>query len=54
MSTKEHAPLQKNLRYAGKRVIMAIRVKSAMPDTEKLQLMQLMLKKHTTPTDSKH
>ncbi|KAE9020961.1 hypothetical protein PF005_g6023 [Phytophthora fragariae] len=51
VSTKEHAPMRKNLRYAGKRVIMAIRVKCAIPDTEKLQLMRLMLQKHTAHTN---
>ncbi|KAJ8578056.1 hypothetical protein ON010_g1154 [Phytophthora cinnamomi] len=54
VSAKDHVPLRKNLRYAGKRVIMAIRVKSALHDTEKLQVMRLMLQKHTTTTNSKH
>ncbi|GMF09491.1 unnamed protein product [Phytophthora lilii] len=55
VSMKEHAPMRKNLRYAGKRVIMAIRVKSAIPDIEKLQLMRLMLQKYTKPSpDAKH
>jgi hypothetical protein len=49
VSTKEHAPMRKNLRYAGKRVIMAIRVKRAIPDPEKLELMRLLLRKYTTP-----
>ncbi|KAG3182941.1 hypothetical protein PC128_g14441 [Phytophthora cactorum] len=44
---KEHASLQKDLHYAGERVIMAIRVKGALSDAEKLGLMRLMLEKHT-------
>ncbi|GMF38882.1 unnamed protein product [Phytophthora fragariaefolia] len=53
ISPKEHVPLRRNLRYAGKKVITAIRLKSAMPDNEKLQLMQLMLQKHASPTKAK-
>ncbi|KAL3671738.1 hypothetical protein V7S43_003648 [Phytophthora oleae] len=46
-SVSKKTPLRKNLRYAGKRVMMAIRVKSALSGTDKLELMRLMLQKHT-------
>lgn len=51
---KGHTPLRKNLRYAGKRVIMAIRVKKALSGTDKLELMRLMLLKATTAQESTH
>ncbi|POM74871.1 Ankyrin repeat domain containing hypothetical protein 31 [Phytophthora palmivora] len=49
----QSTPVRKTLRYAGKRVIMAIRVKSALVDTEKLELMRLLLQKHiSTPVQT--
>lgn len=51
-SPKEDTPLRKDLHYAGERVIMAIRVKGALSDTEKLNLMRAMLLKHVTSPDN--
>ncbi|RLN20185.1 hypothetical protein BBJ28_00015551 [Nothophytophthora sp. Chile5] len=39
---------RKNLRYAGKRVIMALRVKKALPDEEKIHMIRLLILKYTT------
>ncbi|RLN14428.1 hypothetical protein BBJ28_00010278 [Nothophytophthora sp. Chile5] len=38
---------RKNLRYAGKRVIMALRVKKALPDDEKIHMIRLLMLKYT-------
>lgn len=37
---------KKSLKYAGKRVIMALRVKKLMPGEEKLEMIRLLLLKH--------
>ncbi|ETK87852.1 hypothetical protein F441_07905 [Phytophthora nicotianae CJ01A1] len=52
-STKEHTPVHKDLHYAGERVIMAIRVKSALSDTEKLEAMRQMLQQYTASPSKK-
>lgn len=39
---------QKSLKYAGKRVIMALRVKKTLPGDEKRQMIRLLLEKHTS------
>lgn len=41
---------RKNLKYAGKRVIMALRVKKNLPGDEKRQIIRLLLEKYTTGT----
>jgi hypothetical protein len=39
---------QKSLKYAGKRVIMALRVKKTLPGDEKRQMIRLLLERHTS------
>lgn len=45
-SVHEVPPGRKSLKYAGKRVIMALRVKKHMPVDEKREMIRLLLKKH--------
>lgn len=45
-------PRQKSLKYAGKRVIMALRVKNRMPVDEKQEMIRLLLRKHMHRSDS--
>lgn len=44
---------RKSLKYAGKRVIMALRVKNRMPVDEKQEMIRLLLLKHMQRSNSK-
>ncbi|TYZ67483.1 hypothetical protein PybrP1_008860 [[Pythium] brassicae (nom. inval.)] len=46
-------PSHKSLKYAGKRVIMALRVKHLMPVDEKQEMIRRLLRKHMQRSDSK-